>query len=260
MSASSDSARNLRQSRFAVALLNPDTPVPDDIRHPRGGQAARDRFNIYRNNVVYSLREALRDIFPRLHSLIGEDLFVALADGYIRAYPPHSPVLAEYGDHLPDFIAGFAPLNDVPYAADVARVELLWLQSYHAADHQPIDSRQLLIDDIADCGFELAPSLHWFSSGWPIWDIWQFIDDNAPTPDHANPQAMVIYRNAELAVQVASLNPVAANFLAHLREGMTAGAAMQALSDAEDDILLQTVRLLVQHKQIVRTTRPDISN
>ncbi len=259
MSASSNSVRRLRQSRFATALLNPDTPVPDDIRHPRSGQAVCDRFNIYRNNVVYSLREALRDIFPRLYSLIGEDLFAALADYYIRTHPPASPVLAEYGRKLPDIIAEFTALDDVPYAADIARLELLWLQSYHAADHQPIAAAHLLEADIENCSLVLAPSLHCFSSSWPIWDIWQFIDDTAPTPDHVTPQAMVIYRNSDMAVQAAELNPAAAEFLAHLHGGMTAGQATQKLAEGAE-VLLQTVHLLVQHGQIIQIIRPDTSN
>ncbi len=46
-------------------------------------------------------------------------------------------VIAHYGDGLPAFIESFAPLADVPYLADVARIEAAWTNAYHAADAAP---------------------------------------------------------------------------------------------------------------------------
>ena len=58
--------------------------------------------------------------------LVGEEFFRAMAQIHVRAHRPRSPLMFEYGDELPDFIAGFPPAADVPYLADVARLEIAW--------------------------------------------------------------------------------------------------------------------------------------
>ncbi|MCY4501644.1 MAG: DNA-binding domain-containing protein, partial [Alphaproteobacteria bacterium] len=51
------------QSAFVEALLDPAKPVPAGLVRPDGLPAGR-RFDIYRNNVVVALIEALGEAFP----------------------------------------------------------------------------------------------------------------------------------------------------------------------------------------------------
>lgn len=104
-------------------------------RPPPGLSGACDRrFAVYRNNVAVGLIRALEARFPALANLVGEDFFRAMARDFTRSHPPHSPVLMAYGDELPAFIATFAPAREMPYLADVARVEAAISRAYHAAD------------------------------------------------------------------------------------------------------------------------------
>jgi len=54
---------------------------------------------------------------------VGEEFFGAMAAAFVLECPPRSPVLASYGDELPEFIAGFASARDLAYLPDVARLE-----------------------------------------------------------------------------------------------------------------------------------------
>ena len=113
----------MNQSRFRAALLDPGQPAPPGLTGSGGGPAAR-RFGIYRNNVTASLTEALRQSFPVVRALVGEDFFTAMAIAHLRAHPPASPLLMFYGQDMADFVAGFAPAQHLGYLPDVARLEL----------------------------------------------------------------------------------------------------------------------------------------
>lgn len=173
------------QSDFAEALLDPDRSEPTGLKSPQGGPAGR-RFNVYRNNVAVSLTEALETGFPALVTLIGAQRFKALAGMFLRAHPPSDPRLMLYGAGLGEFIEGVEPLARYPYLPDVARFELALRDSYHAADHTPIDPQRLgavAPEQLAACTVTLAPSLRLFRSDWPVHAIWLTTQSpDAPKP------------------------------------------------------------------------------
>ena len=75
--------------------------------------------------------------------IVGRDFFCAMARDFVVARPPRSPVLATYGDELADFISTFEPARELPYLADVARIEAARTHAYHAADATPVGASQL---------------------------------------------------------------------------------------------------------------------
>lgn len=127
---------------FAEALFAPEMPSPQGLTG-RGGTNPTRRFAVYRNNVTVSLVDALASIFPTVQNLVGEDFFRAMARLYVTAYPPTSPLLFTYGETFPAFLETFPPAADLPFLADVARVERLWLDAFHSADAAPLDPAAL---------------------------------------------------------------------------------------------------------------------
>ena len=110
------------QQAIAAALLDPAHPCPPGLTAWNGSDPAR-RFAVYRNNVIVSLIDALADTFAVTQELVGEAFFRAMAREFAYANPPTSPLLAFYGDTLPDYIEHFPPAASVPYLADVARLD-----------------------------------------------------------------------------------------------------------------------------------------
>src|SRR5271154_6203187 len=127
---------------FSSALLRPEGEIPPLIAGPKGKGAIK-RYNVYRNNVTVSLIDALAAIFPAVRSITGEEFFRAMARFHIRETPPNSPLLFEYGRDFPPFVAGYEYAQDMPWLADVARIERAWLDAYHAADAEPLSPSAL---------------------------------------------------------------------------------------------------------------------
>src|SRR5712671_658781 len=148
------------ETSFAEALLDADRPIPCGITAHNAAVSAR-RFAVYRNNVVAGLVKALKSRFAVVEKIVGEEFFAAMARVFMKEQPPRSPLLATYGDEFPTFIAAFEPVRELPYLADVARLETARTRAYHAADAAPASADDLAMLDrqaIGDIGFETHPS------------------------------------------------------------------------------------------------------
>jgi hypothetical protein len=156
------------QSAFAMALFDPALPVPNNLRS-LDKPAGPDRFAVYRNNVMVALIEGLRDAYPVVCRLVGDEFFRAMAAVFVRAHPPHSPVMLEYGDGFAQFIAEFPPAAGLPYLPDVARLERAWVEAYHAPEAEPLSQ--------VPCGtghtFALHPATRLVRSPFPVLAIWE---------------------------------------------------------------------------------------
>lgn len=142
---------------FATALFAPDLPPPQGLTGRDGTRPTR-RFAVYRNNVTISLVDAIASIFPTVQNLVGEDFFRAMARLYVTAHPPMSPLLFTYGESFPAFLESFPPAAELPFLADVARVERIWLDAFHAADSAALDPLTLASVPAGDvAGIRMQP-------------------------------------------------------------------------------------------------------
>ncbi|MFN4310216.1 MAG: putative DNA-binding domain-containing protein [Ferrovibrio sp.] len=226
------------QSAFAAALLDPALPPPAGLTAPAD---ATQRFNVYRNNRAAGLARALAAGFPATERIVGPDFFAAMARAYMQTEPPRSPVLLQYGATLPDFIAGFAPATDLPYLADVARLEALRTRVYHAADAPALPPATLSRLDPAglqDLHVTLHPACALLRSAHPAVTIWAMNSDILPLREIADwtaEDALVLRMGQGLAqrVDIRRLPPGAGAFLAGLQRGRRLGeATMAAFSEA----------------------------
>lgn len=170
---------------FGHALLDAQRPLPANLQDGQGRPAGR-RFDVYRNNVVMGLKDALAASFPLLEKLLGPQNFSQLSGLFLRAHPPRDPRIQTYGADLPAFLEDFAPLSHLPYLADVARLECALRDSYHSADAPCVAQdvfAQTPPDVLASSTLILSPALRLVGSDWPIYDIWRFnTQADAPQP------------------------------------------------------------------------------
>jgi hypothetical protein len=133
-------------------------------------------FAVYRNTVRKGCIDALQANFPAVVRVVGEEWFRAAAAVFADAQPPTSPVLLTYGDGFADFLAGFAPAAELPWLAEVARVDRLWSEAHVAADDTtlaPADLLQLGSDDLSRIGLRLHPATRWrFDREVPLHTLW----------------------------------------------------------------------------------------
>lgn len=195
-----------RQQDFAMALLDAARATPSGLVGPDGLPSPR-RFAVYRNNVVAGLIETLKENYPAVHRIVGDEFFRAMAGQFVVAQPPRSPIMLGYGAGFPEFIDGFEPAATLPYLADVSRIERAWIEAYHAADAEPLTAADLLAidqDRLAQVRLALHPSLRVTQSQFPALTIWRmniaggepaYVDIGAGGED-----ALIIRPSAEVRV------------------------------------------------------------
>ena len=219
----------MRQAQFTEALLDPERTVPAGLTDPQGRPAGK-RFDVYRNNVVASLTEGLETAFPVIRALLGEEFFRGMAGVYLRQHPPASPLMMFFGAEMPAFLEGFAPVQDLGYLPDMARLELALRHSYHAADAARVDPAALQAitpDRLMQARLRLAPALQVVRSDWPIVTIWQMHQpEGGPSPEMRAEHALLT--RPEYDPRVSLLPPGGSTFIAALQRGETLAAALGA--------------------------------
>ena len=248
---------SVSQTDFRTAILSAETPVPTGLVDAQGRAAGR-RFDVYRNNVAVSLTEALETGFPVIAKLLGDENFKAIAGVFLRQSPPSSPLMMQYGDEFPRFLANFEPLAHIGYLADIAQMELALRRSYHAADCAPLTSETLgaiAPDDLAEQKLGIAPSTQIIQSAWPIFDIWTFnMIDGAPKP-RAIAQDVIITR-PDFDPEPHILPTGGADFLRELRAGQTLGdAAETTIAQHPNFDLGACLGQLLEHQALTSLTK-----
>lgn len=83
----------------------PETPSIDDLILPSNALSSQRRLEVYANAYYARLLECLRDEYPALTTLLGEDTFNAFGFEYLQQHPSQSYTLADLGQAFPAFLA-----------------------------------------------------------------------------------------------------------------------------------------------------------
>jgi len=252
------------ETSFADALLNADRPVPRGVTAHNTAVPLR-RFAVYRNNVVTGLAKVLKNRFPVVEKIVGEEFFAAMSRVFVTERPPRSPLLATYGDDFPAFIAAFEPARELLYLADVARLEAERTRSYHAADAAPLNAggfAALDASDIAGVRFDIHPAVGIVRSSHPIVTIWAMNSGErelAPIEEWRGEDALIA--RPYLDVEVRALPPGGAAFLLALAGGRPLGdAAEAALADNRNFDLTGNIAGLVGSGLVRNIVLPEPAN
>ncbi|WFU41339.1 DNA-binding domain-containing protein [Bradyrhizobium sp. CB82] len=223
---------------FASGLLDPTRQTPSRVTGP-SGKAVTKRYNVYRNNVTVSLIDALAAVYPAVQRITGVDFFRAMARFHIRATPPISPLLFEYGRDFPAFIEQYEYARSMPWLADVARIERAWLDAYHAADMRPLAIDALASvphDQLAAVTFEAHPAVRIVRSEFSAVSIFAASREAAQQSrniDASIPEDALITR-PDFEVVVRRLPSGGAKFISLLISGWTLGEAVAEAQNETD--------------------------
>ncbi len=135
-----------------------------------------EHLKIYRAGILGTLVRALGEIYPVCSRLVGEDFFEAMAGIYVRRVPSRSPDLGEYGADFADFAAGFEPAAELPYLADVARLEWRWHRVFHGPESGKLDLDALAhvpAERQGEIIFHLPGASALLESAYPVHRIWE---------------------------------------------------------------------------------------
>jgi len=221
---------------FSQGLLNPDREAPALVGGP-AGKAEAKRYAVYRNNVTVSLIDALAEVYPAVQRIVGVEFFRTMARFHVRETPPTSPLLFEYGRDFPAFIDIYPYARELPWLADVARLERAWLDAYHAADATPLAAAELAAippERLADLVFAPHPATRLARSRYAAVTILAANREDGPSQEiDASEAEDALITRPDAEVVVRRLAPGQFEFLSALLAGDPLGEAAAAALEAQ---------------------------
>ena len=202
------------------------TPWWADEAQGRAGLA------IYRNTVFKGLADAIAASFPTVLKVVGEDWMRQAAIRFARANPPDRAALVQYGVAFPQWLAGFEPAGDMPYLADLARLDRLWTEVHLAADCEPMGGGELAAlapDTYTDVTLRLVPAVRIARFDTSVVDLWLALRPRE-TPDDVElkpyGQFALLWRpTGEVRTKI--LTPAAFSFLTGCANGDSLASAAE---------------------------------
>ena len=201
-----------------------------------GAIPAAARLAVHRHHVQASLGAALAATFPTVEALVGPDFFRRMARDFVRHHLPSQPVLAEYGEDFPSFIAGYEPASGLPYLSESAGLDWALNLALQAPMGTPLTAADLAAipaEHLPAMTLRMASGACVIRSAYPLDRIRQASQshDEATVDLNSGPCDLLIMRRLEDSTFV-SLSAGEAAFVAGLLDGATleaaAGAAFQA--------------------------------
>lgn len=164
---------------------------------PQGGLP---HLEIYRNAYRARLTEALRENYPVLHRVLGDEAFDALAESFIAAHPSRQYSIRWFGSSLADFLA--AQPEALPHAAlpDLARMEWALGTAFDAADDVPLSVDSLLSltpESWATLQLASHASVCLIALDWAVEPLWRAVSEDAEaetTPPERHPHHLLVWR------------------------------------------------------------------
>ena len=174
-----------QQALMAAILQRGDGAALESWVDARSARVARS-LQAYQANAGASAERALAAAYPTVQALVGEESFAALSRAFWHAEPPERGDLAQFGAGLPAFIAASEQLADVPYLADVARLDWLLAEAERALDAQlePETLQRLTDTDPAQLRLALMPGVAILASGYPIVSLWKAHQPGGDAAEH----------------------------------------------------------------------------
>jgi hypothetical protein len=246
------------QTAMADALQAPHRAPPAEVAEI----AAQPGFAVYRNTVTKGCIDALQANFPVVSRLVGDEWFRAAAAVYVRTALPQEPMLSQYGAGFADCLAGFEPAAELPYLADVARLDRFWTEA-HCARSEPALAAAALVDCPLSTLGEAVLSPHpaarwaWFTDA-PIYTIWSRNREavfEVRDMDWRG-EGVLITRPGE-GVRWTALDAAGCAFLDTCAEGATIAMAVEAALRAQTEVDLTKLMATLLEAGAFRDRRLD---
>lgn len=213
----------------------------------------------YQANGHALAERSLQAAYPVIAALIGHENFAPLARELWHRHPPARGDLARWGDALPAFLRGHPQLTDLPWLADVARVEWALHRAAGAPDARAdlVSFARLTSEDPQGLTLALAPGTAVFTSPWPVASLITAHRDGQPGLAEVGErlragvgEAAVVWRQG-LRPGVAGCSPAVAALLGALLQGQPLPDALSATTDDDTFGLTTWLAEAVQHGLVI---------
>ena len=250
---------------LAALITAPTPPQPSD-NETESQKRQRLGTLIYRNNHRFAYSTVLRETFPIVEQLVGQQFFSAMAQEYLHAHPPQARIIRFYGEHFADFIDSFPPAHSLPFLANVARLEYARLKIFHQPSPPPLDP--LIFADQCNLAperlrFTFTPALCFFNSDDGAISVWR----HERRKQNAEPvgkltlrpqQEYVAFSRPGAALVETALDQTQFHILTHLQQGAPLTTALEPASPtwlADQQNLNQLFALIMGQNWVIKISQ-----
>jgi hypothetical protein len=147
----------------------------------RGALGPAQRLDIYTDMYRTRLVDVLREDFPRVLAILGDEEFRVLACRYLVRHPSTHPSVRYVGRRFADFLAG--ETGGRPFLGDLARLEWARVEVFDAPDADPLgrlDLESLPASDWPILRLRPIPACLVVECAWPAHEIWAAAENSVP--------------------------------------------------------------------------------
>lgn len=219
----------------------------------------RPALDTYRNNLRENRVASLGESYPTVRAVVGEEFFAATARVYVAQVPSRSANLHEDGGDFSAFLESFAPVSDLPYLADVARLDWALYRAHYAPEMAALTGEALsgiALADFARARLVLHPAMALVqSTQWPIERILDY-HHGGELPDlSAGGEAVWVWRDHWQRVGTAEAACLACWLAGSpIEEGLLAASLADAAFDPAPLLVQLFGRELVNEIRLEETT------
>jgi hypothetical protein len=182
----------------------------------------------------------LRNNYPVLHRVLGDEAFRELTLDYLAEHPSRRPSIRWFGDLLPAWMASHDHALPHPALADLATMEWTLGLSFDAADAAPVTFGELAAlpaEDWPEARFAAHPSARLLALRWAVEPIWRALTDDeeaASEEPQAHGHTLLVWRQG-LETRWRSLEPDEAAALGACFAGEPFAALCESATAAQAD-------------------------
>ena len=173
-----------QQQAFAAAIMANEAPAGLSTLLRPTPQGGKPRFDIYHNAYRVRLRQALKENYPVLFRVLGDEGFAVLAEGFLAARPSRQPSIRWFGEHLAEHVSAHPESVPHPALADLIRMEWALGTIFDSVDAEPLRVADLLAlpaEAWPELRFSAHPSLRLLALEWnvePLWSVLSKADED----------------------------------------------------------------------------------
>ena len=159
---------------------------------------ADSRISIYADMYFWRQIDSLREDFPKLAALLGDEGFHQFAEQYVRAHPSEHPDLGQLGRKVAAFMAERA--GPRPDLADLAALEWARAEVFDEAHAEPAEMQL----GGPDSRLRLAPALRLLALRHDVLSLWSALEeDRPPPPPRAGATHVAVWRKGFIPMHAA---------------------------------------------------------
>ena len=189
------------QALFHAAVTRPDDDRSVDIQRCFAGSrelSAEERVGIYADMHLWRLVDALREDYPKLAALLGDERFFGLAEAYVRKHPSRHHDLGRIGIHLPEFLGAHPDPRRLDLG-DLAALEWARAEVFVEAEAEPVREHTLSAlpaNEFLQARLRLVPALRTLTVEHDAVSLWRALEGGEPPPPPVHgTRAIAVWRS-----------------------------------------------------------------